>query len=772
MHWIDWLIMIMPLAIVTAISLWTRRYVKGVSDFLTAGRVAGRYVVCVANGEAALGLITVVAMFQMYYKCGFAVGFWGGLGTPIALVILLTGFAVYRFRETRAMTMGQFLEIRYSRKFRMLAGVLQSISGIVNYGLFPAVGARFIMCFCGLPSSVQVLGMNWPVYGILLAMVLGIAVLMVTIGGQITVMVTDCVQGILSYPMYLIVVVAILWTFSWWGQMGPTLLSRPQGESMLNPFDTYRLEDFNLFFVVVAVIAANYNMMSWSGNQGFSAAAASAHEQKMGKILGVWRGGFSTMMLVLVAISVYSYMNNPDFAARSQQTNQKLSWRALSDVAPDARYDSRSPAGDDVIKARQESLPADKAQVYGALRDQMRLPMALRDILPVGVIGVFGALMIFLMVSTDTSYLHSWGSIIIQDIVLPLRKKPFTPHQQLLLLRLAIAAVAIYAFFFSLLFGQVTYILMFFALTGAVWLGGAGAVILGGLYWRRATAAGAWAGLLTGSIFGVLGFIGVNYWVGWIYPALKASPTALAWTTSIIEGIANPFRPIINWRVTPDKFALNGQEIYFLTMVFSVAAYVVVSLATCREPFNMDRMLHRGKYRRQEEAPAGAPIRTSSRLKGLLHTLLGMDDQFTRGDKILSWSVFLWSMGWGFGSWLVVLAWNVVQEGGWPGHWWSTWFFINYFVIGFAVGLVSTVWFSIGGTWDLWRMFKRLAVHKSSVLDDGRVIGHVNADDVSIVEKVEHTRVREAHEAEKVLAQAGLEQEDDEPEKTDSSVRK
>ena len=74
--------------------------------------------------------------------------------------------------------------------------------------------------------------------------------------------------------------------------------------------------------------------------------------------------------------------------------------------------------------------------------------------------------------------------------------------------------------------GQVTYILMFFALTGTIWLGGAGSAIIGGLYWKRGTAAGAWTTLIVGSSLGVLGFIGMNYWASWIYPMLTFAGSA------------------------------------------------------------------------------------------------------------------------------------------------------------------------------------------------------------------------------------------------------
>ena len=60
--------------------------------------------------------------------------------------------------------------------------------------------------------------------------------------------------------------------------------------------------------------------------------------------------------------------------------------------------------------------------------------------------------------------------------------------------------MAAFAFFFSLLFPQTQYIALWWALTGGVFTGGAGAAIIGGLYWQKGTTAAAWAGAITGSV--------------------------------------------------------------------------------------------------------------------------------------------------------------------------------------------------------------------------------------------------------------------------------
>jgi hypothetical protein len=49
------------------------------------------------------------------------------------------------------------------------------------------------------------------------------------------------------------------------------------------------------------------------------------------------------------------------------------------------------------------------------------------------------------------------------------------------------------------------------------------------------------------------------------------------------------------------------------------------------------------------------------------------------------------------------------------------------------------------------RLFKRLAKRERSLLDDGRVIDNVSADDVELVEKIDNITIEEAHVEEEIL---------------------
>ena len=100
MHWIDYLILLIPLAAILWLAIYSKKYVRGLADFLAAGRVAGRYVISVGDLQAALAVISLIALCEQEYQCGMAVGFWGKLIIPITIFMSLTGYVLYRYRQT------------------------------------------------------------------------------------------------------------------------------------------------------------------------------------------------------------------------------------------------------------------------------------------------------------------------------------------------------------------------------------------------------------------------------------------------------------------------------------------------------------------------------------------------------------------------------------------------------------------------------------------------------------------------------------------------
>ena len=92
LHWIDWTIMIVAVVALRLVSLSTRRYMKGVSDFLAANRLAGRYLLTIAQEMGSFGVVSFVAIFERLMSAGLAPDWWGGFQIPMGVIILLTGW--------------------------------------------------------------------------------------------------------------------------------------------------------------------------------------------------------------------------------------------------------------------------------------------------------------------------------------------------------------------------------------------------------------------------------------------------------------------------------------------------------------------------------------------------------------------------------------------------------------------------------------------------------------------------------------------------------
>ena len=231
MQLIDWLIVLGMLALITTSALRSRKYAKSPADFLAANRCAGRYLICQSEHVATMGAISLIAAMEMYYVSGFTPLWWPLFGVIVALVVKLSGWMIYRYRETRALTIAQFYEVRYSHKFRIFAGILAFTSGVINFGLFPAIGSHFFIRYCGLPLEFDLGPVTLPSYGMIMFVLLTMAVLFTTLGGHVTVIVTDFLQGAFCSVAFLLVAAFALLAVDW-SIIVETLRTAPEGRSI------------------------------------------------------------------------------------------------------------------------------------------------------------------------------------------------------------------------------------------------------------------------------------------------------------------------------------------------------------------------------------------------------------------------------------------------------------------------------------------------------------------------------------------------------------
>ncbi len=754
MHWIDWCITIIPVAFVLWLAFYVRKYARGVADFLAAGRVAGRYVISVGDLEGGLGLYTLVMLVEVNYQTGYALSFWEYLVAPLSIVMALTGYCTYRYRETKALSMGQFLEMRYSRSFRTFASILRATAETLANGIGPAVAANFFIYFLGLPHRLQVGGFTLPLFGIVMAIGLLMAVIVMWTGGRVSLLITDCIQGLMSYPIFVIITVYILTTFSWTGEIAPTLLDRAPGQSFLNPFDIEQLRDFNLFALAVTVMWRILNRASWFGADS-TGAGRTPHEQKMAGILGSWRNGFATLMCTMVAIAVITVLSHQHFSAMAREIRQELSAKVIDEVVTDPAMRARLTANIAALPEQRHQIGVDQPlsqkanldtlyldtvsqtlghdgeanftfQKFRTKYHQMMLAVSFREMLPVGLTGIFCVLMVMLMISTDASRMFNSSTVIMQDIVMPLRKTPLTPHQHVQWLRMSSVSVAVFFFLFSLYFVQLDYIRMFTTIMAGVWLGGAGPVMIFGLYSRFGNTAGAYASVIFGSGVSLGGMLMQRIWAQQAYPFIERMGWAEA-ADKLLRAASAPFSPYVEWHLDPVKFPINSWELLGIAMVGGLFAYVGASLLTYRKPYNLDRMLHRGKYSIDGVKRISSPWTWRS----FMGKLIGITPEYTRGDRWIAWSVFAYTFVYQIGlCFVVVVIWNVISP--WPAEWWSLYFYINSVLIAAVIGVVSTVWFMIGGIIDTRRLFKDLEARLDNPLDDGRVENQVSLMDRAV----------------------------------------
>ena len=471
---LDWTIVVVYLAGVGATGMIVNRYVHNVADYMVGGRGAGTALNVATYLGTGLGLVTIMYASIDSFNKGFSYMMVPLLLVPVCMFIGTTGFVIERLRKLRLITVPEFFEKRFDKKTRVTAGVICALAGILNMGLFPKMGATFITYATGLGASGDEQMVNI-VTSILIVLVLVYTVM----GGMISVIVTDFIQFIvLGLGMLVGLVLCLGRSDLGWTKIISTLAEH-RGEMAFNPLHPDSYGWVFMFWMVLASLASS---LCWGPEVS---RALTAKSPKVARRTFLY---FAPSALGRVAVPAFWAIAAFCFVTQSADLS--------------AHFFPNGPSG--------ALAHADQA-----------MPLFIGKIVPTGLLGILVAGLMAAFMSTHDSYFLCWASVIARDVIAPLRGRPLSDREQIRITRITITIIAAFLLVWGVWYELPESVWTYMAVTGTIYLSGSATILIGGMYWRRASCTGAMAALLGGliSICGI--FIEVfQVYLPWLTPQI------------------------------------------------------------------------------------------------------------------------------------------------------------------------------------------------------------------------------------------------------------
>ena len=441
---LDWGIVAVYLCFSVVIGLFVRRYVTNMTDFVVAGRAISTWLGLATIIGTEMGLITVMYAAQMGYTGGFAAFHIPVIIALMVFIVGATGMGIVPLRKAGVLTIPEFYARRFGPKTRVFGALILVLAGVMNMGLFLKFGAVFLGEITGLKEPAHI---KW-----IMTAMLGLVLAYTMLGGMLSVVLTDYVQFVmLSVGVFVATIFSI--RHVGWGNLINTV-SDLKGTG---GFDPLRAESFGPSYILFMCFVGMAAVVTWQPNVARALAAKDTRTARrifMGGSLG-----FLIRQLIPCLWGVCAFvfiMQNPEFKA------------LFTGVA--------------------------------AKGSEAAMPFFLAHILPTGILGIIAAAMLAAFMSTHDSYLLSWSSVIVQDIIAPLSRGKVSQKARIRATRICILLIGVFLLVFGLWYdtkGQALWNYM--AITGAVYFAGAFVVLLAGAYWKRASSAGAVAAMLAGA---------------------------------------------------------------------------------------------------------------------------------------------------------------------------------------------------------------------------------------------------------------------------------
>jgi SSS family solute:Na+ symporter len=131
------------------------------------------------------------------------------------------------------------------------------------------------------------------------------------------------------------------------------------------------------------------------------------------------------------------------------------------------------------------------------------MPRYLSTAVPAGLMGILIAAMLAADMSTDSSYMLTWGSVIYNDILAPFRKTRWTEKKGLLWNRSIVAIIGVFLLLYGLWYPLTGSLWDYLTLTGTIYLASMSTLLVACCYWKRANSRGAAASIIVSAVIPV-----------------------------------------------------------------------------------------------------------------------------------------------------------------------------------------------------------------------------------------------------------------------------
>ena len=427
--------------------LMVRKYVSKVDHFLVAGREMNIYLGIASLAATEFGIVTAMYTAQAGYTRGFA-GAVPGICNALAMFVVgWTGFCVKPLRDSGVITIPELFEQRYGKKVRWLAGVVIVLGGLLNMGVFLRVGGQFLVVCCGMNLRYLELAMT--------VLLLGVAAYTI-LGGMLSVLVTDFLQFIVMSAGLLVVTFLILHHVGW-----DKIVATVQTHHGPGGFNAFLPKDLGWPFVLSNLLTNTAAVLTW---QAVIARLLAAKDSHTGRKIYTGTAFFFICRWIIPGL-----------------------WgiAALAMIEP--------------------SVVAKIGLQFGEKDGSLfAMPLLLSQIVPAGMMGLLVAAMLAADMSTDSSYMLTWSSVIYNDILAPFRKVAWSEKKGLLWNRCIVALIGIFLLIWGLWYKLEGNLWEYLQTTGTIYLASMSVLLSACCYWKRANNWGALAAIVIGAVLPVL----------------------------------------------------------------------------------------------------------------------------------------------------------------------------------------------------------------------------------------------------------------------------